>query len=78
MVRRWRSWYWMLAEFAGFGVMAALIVIFTVFMTYGVGNFSCKQLGVNASVETKWTFWSGCLVKLDKGWIPEQRWRGTE
>lgn len=52
------------------GCVAAIVIFYAIH-----GVVSCGDVEKQASVPTKWSFWSGCYVQLDGKWVPEARWR---
>lgn len=35
----------------------------------------CEDVSLQASVQTKYSYWSGCYVKDGAVWVPIDRWR---
>lgn len=44
-------------------------------ISYAMSRRSCSDITAQTGIETKYTFWSGCYVRLDSQWVPEERWR---
>lgn len=37
-------------------------------------RWSCEALPKQYGIETSFTFWGGCAVKTEQGWIPRSAW----
>ncbi len=42
---------------------------------YGTGRYACYVEWSESSIEYKYTYRGGCLLNLDKGWIPANKYR---
>jgi len=63
----------------GYQIVAAVVLFSAAFLfSYACNDLSCSSLGREAGVQTKYTALSGCFVKINGKWIPENRWRTIE
>lgn len=54
------------------------ITLLTLLLIYGCTSYSCEDTGKQSGLETKYSIWSGCYVKLKDRWVPAERWREIE
>lgn len=63
-------------------VGVSIVIAFMLFVVAGVALFtplaatSCNKLEPDTGIETKYKFWTGCLVKVNDRYIPLDNWRG--
>lgn len=55
-----------------FGIFTIIIVTF--FAINGIAQHSCNTLGSKTSREVNYSFWSGCLIKVNNQFIPSDNW----
>lgn len=56
-----------------FGMVLLTVVL--IIGSYALAVVKCDQIGEESAVDTKYRFISGCYVKIDEKWVPEERWR---
>lgn len=42
---------------------------------YLVGVKQCSDVSSQTGLSTKYTYWTGCYVRLGDEWVPVERWR---
>jgi len=55
------------------GGIALFVIVF--FCAQGTSSYSCRRLGEETQVASKYTMATGCLVKINDQWIPSDQWR---
>ena len=56
--------------FLGFALWSAINIY-----DYAINRYACHIEWRESDIEYKYTYRGGCLLKLDKGWIPAVRFR---
>ena len=57
---------------------AAVLAAFVggcILLGYLFTSYQCDNLSLITGKPTKYDFVSGCFVKIDGNWVPEERWR---
>ncbi|QGH45041.1 hypothetical protein [Bacteriophage Titan-X] len=66
----------------GFAVVVAFVLFLAgcVYFPHIVGRYQCSKYGELTERSTKYSAWTGCLVKTQAGWraVKEQRTIDTE
>lgn len=65
--------------FAALFVAAVIgFLVLSFFCVASCEQYSCKKIGIETGLETKWDIWSTCYVKVNGKWIPKDVWREIE
>jgi hypothetical protein len=60
-------------------ILLVLISLGSLGITYTVNRIMCSERWSDSSMEYKYGFFSGCMVKDERlGWIPEDRFRSVD
>lgn len=57
--------------------IAILMLVVTLFLVCALvaQRWSCNQLQSNTGYDTRYTIANGCLIHLQNGWVPDEKWR---
>lgn len=62
------------------GVILLAVTVGLIVILFGgamaCSELTCEDLGDNSDVKTKYSWVSGCYVRVDGRWIPRDSWRG--
>ena len=59
-----------------FGALVVIAILYGVMFWYP--KFLCEQQVKPTGYECNWTFFAGCLIKVNGQWIPYDKWRVIE
>lgn len=64
-------------DHSGFGIITTIILIgFILIGAKACSEFKCEDIESNSGIKTKFSWWTGCYVKVQGRWIPKDSWRG--